>query len=276
MFRWDGLPDSIPQRSVELYLQINGNCAFAEWEGKLYAFTGGMGGEPNPYYMPTTYVVSNPALKMSKMYNIDEDCIVCPNDSLYIGLMPMLRKYATMLTEVELTTDIANVNSRIATLLSASDDRTKQAAEKYLVDLRDGKQGVIADKSLLENGIKAQPYAQTGYANMITNLIELQQYIKASLYNELGLNANYNMKRESLNSAESQLNNDALLPLVDDMLRQRQIAADKINKMFGTNIKVGLASAWEDNAQEIELEHDTMKKGANDNELPMVDVKGEN
>lgn len=268
MFEWSGLPDTIPQRSLELYLQINGNCAFAEWDDKLYVFTGGMGGEPNPYYMPTTYVVANPALKMSKMYTIDDDCIVCPNDSLYIGLMPMLRKYATMLAEIELTTDIANVNSRIATLLSATDDRTKQAAEKYLADLREGKQGVIADKSLLENGIKAQPYAQTGYANMITNLIELQQYVKASLYNELGLNANYNMKRESLNSEESQLNNDALLPFVDDMLTQRQIAAEKVNAMFGTDISVKLSSAWEDNAEEIELEHEAMEKeGGEDREM---------
>ena len=63
------------------------------------------------------------------------------------------------------------------------------------------------------------------------------------------------MKRESLNSSESQLNNDALLPLVDDMLKCREIGAAKVNEMFGTDIRVSLASSWEDNEQEIEIEH---------------------
>ena len=78
----------------------------------------------------------------------------------------------------------------------------------------------------------------------ITQLIELLQYYKASWFNELGLNANYNMKRESLNSSESQLNDDALLPFVDDMLLSRQESFDKVNEMFGTNIQVDLGLSW--------------------------------
>ena len=62
------------------------------------------------------------------------------------------------------------------------------------------------------------------------------------------------MKRESLNSTESQLNNDALLPLIDDMLNCRRIAAEKINEKYGLNIEVSYSSSWEDNEKEIELE----------------------
>jgi len=80
------------------------------------------------------------------------------------------------------------------------------------------------------------------------------QYTKASWFNELGLNANYNMKRESINSDESQLNDDALLPLVDDMLNCRRLAAEKVNAMFGTSISVDFASSWQDNQQEIDAE----------------------
>ena len=60
------------------------------------------------------------------------------------------------------------------------------------------------------------------------------------------------MKRESINSSESQMNNDALLPLIDDMMKCRTNAIEKINSMFGTNISISYDSAWEDN--EIELE----------------------
>ncbi len=258
MFRWEGLPDSIPARVLELYLQINGNVCFYEYDGKLYAFTGGLGGEPDVYYRPTVYTIANPALNISRNLKIDEDCIVIPNDALYLGLMPLFSRYATMVSETELSMQIAVINSRIISLLSAPDDRSKKSAEKYLEDVKDGKLGVVGDNAFLE-GVRAQPYAQTGATNNLTNLIEFMQYTKASWFNEIGLNANYNMKRESLNSSESQLNNDALLPLVDDMLTQRRLGAERVNAHFGTSIRVSLASSWEDNAQEIELEHDSKR-----------------
>ena len=66
MFRWDGLPDTIPSRALELFLQTNGNVCFYKHSGDLYVFTGGMGGEPDVYYMPTVYTIANPALKLSK------------------------------------------------------------------------------------------------------------------------------------------------------------------------------------------------------------------
>lgn len=257
MFKYDGLPDTIPQRVLELYLQINGNCCFYEYNDSLYVFTGGLGGEPDVYYMPTLYTISNPALKLSKNLKIDVECVVIPNDSMYIGLMPLFTRYATSITENELSLNIAVINSRIIDLISAPDDRTKESAEQFLLDVKDGKLGVIGENAFLD-GIKAQPYGSSGNTNTLTNLIEFQQYQKASFWNEIGLNANYNMKRESLNSAESQLNDDALLPLIDDMLRMRQIGIDKVNKMFGTDIKVGFASAWEDNEEELEAKQETL------------------
>lgn len=251
MFRWSGLPDTIPERSLELFLQTNGNVCFTRHEGSLYVFTGSLGGEPDAYYMPTVYVVSNPALKFFSTLNIGTDCIVMPNDSLYLGLVPLFARYATLLTENEISMRLAIINSRIIELLSAGDERTRVSGEKYLRDVENGRLGVIAENAFLD-GIRAQPYGATGNSNALTNLIETEQYLKASWWNEIGIDANYNMKREALNSAESALNQDALIPLVDDMLKCRQIAVEKINDMFGTNISVSLGSSWEDNAEELE------------------------
>jgi hypothetical protein len=268
MFTWEGLPDTVSERALELYLQTHGNACFAEHDGNLYVFIGGLGGEPDAYYMPTIYTVANPALRYSATLKIDEDCIVIPNDSLYIGLLPLFTRYATQITETELSLNLATINTRIYDMISASDDRTKASAEKYLEDVANGKLGVIAESAFLE-GLKSQPYGSVGN-NSLTNLIELMQYQKASWFNELGLNANYNMKRESINSGESQLNDDALIPLVDDMLRQRELGAKKVNDMFKTNITVKLASAWEDNQQELDAEQNAIedmaepKKGGED------------
>lgn len=267
MFEWRGLPDTIPQRILELYLQVNGNVIFYKHNGELYVFTGGLGGEPDVYYFPTVYTIANPALKLSKTLQINKECTLMLNDSMLTGLLPLFEKYATQMCETDLSIDIATVNTRIATLVSASDDRTKASAEKYLADIRDGKQGVIGENAFLE-GIKAQPYTGTGYTSILTSLIEMLQYQKASWFNDLGLNANYNMKRESINSKESQLNDDALLPLVDNMLKCRKDGAEKVNQMYGTNITVEFASSWEDNMEEINLEHTEMGDIENGTEDP--------
>lgn len=270
MFKWGGLPDTIPQRNLELIIQCNGCAAFYRYNGELYAFSGGLGGEPNPYYMPTIFTISNPALKLSVNAEINKDCIIVPNDAMYLGLLPLFSKYATSLTENELSIMVALINSRIPALISSDNDEATKSAEKYITDIKDGRLGVIASQAFFD-GIKTQPYGATSNSNTITNLIESQQYIRATWFNDLGLNANYNMKRESINSGESQLNDDALLPLVDNMLECRQKAVEKINTMFGTSITVNLASAWEDN--KIELENAQEKIENSDNRK---DEGGEN
>ncbi len=264
MFEWQGLPETIPQRFIELTLQLRGYCAIAKHENDLYAFYGGLGGEPDVYYMPTVFTVANPALNYSANLRIGEECAVIPNDTLYMGLIPLFTRYATMLSENLVSLRVAMINSRITDLISASDDRTLKSAKQYLEDVETGKLGVISTNEFLE-GIKTAPYGSDGHYNTITSLIELHQYYKASWYNDIGLNANYNMKRESISRGESQLNNDALLPLVDDMLNNRKIAAEQVNEMFGTEISVKLSSSWEDNIEEIDAELDALKNGGNDN-----------
>lgn len=273
MFKWEGLPDSVPQRMLELYLQINGYVGVTDISGTLYAMRGGLGGEPDAYYMPTIFTIANPALDVSRNLKINEECIIISNDSCYLGLMPMFNRYATGLTENELSINIASIMSRVIDLISATDDRTKDSANKYLQDIIDGKLGVISSSEFFE-GIKTHDFG-TRSKSTITDLIELEQYYKASWFNELGLNANYNMKREALSTAESQLNDDALLPLIDNMLECRKRGAEKVNDLYGTSITVELASSWEDNQQEIDLEQDQLTDDPKDYKLDpdVLDMK---
>lgn len=249
MFEYEGLPDTIPQRMLEMMLQINGFACFAEREGKLYAFWGGLGGEPDEYYRPTICTVANPALKFSDTYKIGEDCVIVRNDSFLYGLIPLFRRYASAMVENDLSFRIASVNTRITSWITAPDDSTKDAGNRYLKDVEAGDLGVCASNEFLD-GIKVQPTVNS--QRTFTDLIEYQQYLKASWFNEIGLNANYNMKREKLSTTESQMNNDALLPLCQDMLMNRQQCLDEVNAMFGTNISVSFSSSWEKLIEEFE------------------------
>ena len=55
------------------------------------------------------------------------------------------------------------------------------------------------------------------------------------------------------------MNEDALFPLIDDMLEQRQAGVEAINAMFGTNITVELSSIWETKQEEQELALESME-----------------
>ena len=262
MFKWNNLPETIPQRDLELIIQSHGYAAIMQAPGTttLYCAYGGPAGAPDPYYRPTDFVFANPALG-SATFTIDEDCIIIPNDTMYQGLAPINGRYARLLAENDISILMSEINTRILSIINVETDADKLAAEKFISDIADGKLSALMQQPMIEGlgkGIEVQQYATHSSVNHMTQLIELEQYLKASWFNELGIQANYNMKREAINSAESALNDDTLVPLIEDMLQCRQEAAEKINEMFGTDITVEFASIWEENEEEREIELDNL------------------
>lgn len=242
MFEYEGLPDSIPQKELERLLQTTGNVFVTKVDGVLYALTGGKGGEPDVYGRATLYTVANPAIKLNKIYDIQKDGVLIENDSNGESLLPLIGRYAVLHTDGLITLNTASILTRITMLISAGDDKTKQSADEFLRKIENGEFSIIGENAFFK-GVNMQT-APTTNSVYITQLIELIQYYKASMYNELGLNANYNMKRERLNLGEVSMNVDVLLPYVDNMLKERQNAVEKINEMFDTEISVKLASSW--------------------------------
>lgn len=252
MFAYDGLPDTLPKEMFENYLLNNGTCFITEVEGKLYALLGSFGGPPDPYYRPTLYVVANPALRLSKSYDINEDGVLMRNDSLWTGLYPLMCRYAALMAENMLTLRTADVLLRVMVMITAPDDKTKIAAEEYLKNLENGKLGIIGESRFFDEGVKMQsPPSNNG--SYLTQFIELHQYLIGTFYNEIGLNANFNMKRESIGDGESSLNEDSLLPLAEQMLKCREEDVEKINAKYGTSITVKFDSAWANNQKEVKL-----------------------
>lgn len=260
MFSYKNLPDTIPREMLELYLMQGGICFVTKVNDKLYAFQGTVGGEPDPYYRPTLFIVANPALKFNKSLDLWNDGVLMRNDSMWYGLMPLLSRYASMMAENLVTLRSADVMLRVVALLTAPNDATKIAAEEYLRKLEKGQFAVIGENRFLD-GIKMQsPPSNNG--SYLTQFIELHQYLKASFYNELGLESNYNMKREAIGRNESAMDRDTLVPLCEEMLRCRREDVSRLNEMYGTDISVDFDSAWLQNVEENQLELDKMRADA--------------
>lgn len=257
MFKYSNLPDSIPRQYLENYLLVNGSCIIArdkknESDPNIYAFVGAAGGEPDIYYRPTKYMIANPSLQFSAEYyisdtdpNHERDAILVRNDTMWQGLYPMMARYAALISENLLTIRTADVMLRVLALITAPDDTSRLAADQFLKDITDGHLASIAENRFLD-GIRMQnPPSNNG--SYLTQFIELHQYLLGSFYNEVGLNANYNMKREALSESETGLNDDSLMPLCEDMLRCRREDIASVNAMFGTSIEVDFDSSWLEN-----------------------------
>ena len=258
MFRYEGLPESITERNLEIILQVWGYGVFpdyrkyAELKNTPYVFGEGatLGEKPDAYYMPTKAIVVSPYLSFSANMTIGEECEVIPNSSMYTGLLDIYRRYGTLLAENEISLRKAIIDSRNINIITAMSDNDRKAVEEYLKKIEAGEFAFIPSNDFMN---KIALFATgEGKTEHLTDLIEVQQYLKASEFNEIGLNANYNMKREAINSYEAQMNNGALVPLIEDMLIQRQKAWDNINQKYKHNVKVDFAKTWKTNVEEIE------------------------
>lgn len=257
MFEYKNLPDSIDSDVLERYLQLNGATCITKYKNNLYCFAGSVGGEHDVYYKPTIFVVSNPHLDNGFSKNIiitrhrdhlvnlptdAQDGVLLRNDTEWIGLTPLIARYAVLMAENCLTVRSADVMLRIIAMISAPNDKVLKSAMDYLKRLENGEFGVIGDSQFSE-GIKMQsPPSNNG--SYLTQFIELQQYLKGSFFGELGLRANYNMKREAIGTGESTLDEDSILPLCDNMLMCRRQDIEQVNNLYNTDIEVNFSSAW--------------------------------
>lgn len=246
IFEYDGLPDTIPVRELEKIVQL---CSFGYWlkkDDKLYVFFGGLGGQPNEYYQPTKFIVANPYLKFYDQVKVNEEGVLMWNDYAHLGMSMMLQRYAELMAECDITLRFGLINARIISILYSNNDTVKDSAQAFLDDVEDGKKlGVIMGEEWKDdNGdFNVSDYKKATTSDLKA-VMELQQYLKASFFNDIGLQANYNMKRESINDSEAGMNEESLKPFIDDMLQCRKEALEKINKQFGTNITVRLSSSW--------------------------------
>ena len=241
MFNYNNLPKTIPKEQLELLLQRNGYAVITKVNGNLYAFYGGLGGEPNEYYLPTIATVANPALKFSKSMVIDKECVVIKNDVMFMGLMSLIQSTSYLLAQADISFKYALINGRMKAIVTAPNDEVKASLDEMFRQIEKGSSlKVVVDDDLM-NELKVSPYGSNDNG---IDIIELKQYIIGSFYQKLGIQSNFNMKREALNSAESALNDDILYPLIDEMLEERQKGIEKINELYGTNISVELSSVW--------------------------------
>ena len=252
MFKWGNLPETIDTNFLNFTLFINGRVIWTKFNGQLYVLNGNYGGKPNEYYYPTQFIIANPILG-SKIVNIDGDgilMVLTDTDKLPItefdgGLYGLISTTAQLLADNISSINIAQRNTRLTALVTAASQAQKTSVELAINRMYDGEPYEVVIDDLIQ-AIKTNPIAESSAASVgkIKELIELNQYILANFYHSIGVNSNYNMKRERLTDAEINVNDDCLIINVINMLNNVQSAVEKINTMFDTNITVDFSDEW--------------------------------
>lgn len=259
MFEYKNLPDTIVPSILERYLQVNGVACITDTPKGLFVFNGSWGGEQDVYYRPTRFIVANPHIsQLTEDKTFTKEVVIygdephtgvlIRNDTEWASLTPLIARYAVLMSENCLTIRSADIMLRILAMLTAGTDKERKSAEAYLAKIENGDLGVIGTNSFKQSVTMQSPPSNNG--SYLTQFIELQQYLKGSFFNELGLRANYNMKREAIGAGESTLDADAILPLCDNMLKCRREDVSQLNELYGLDVRVDFSSAWLENRLE--------------------------
>ena len=257
LFKLSGTEDleAFDERYFMEQLVLRGKVAVAQFNDKLYALAGNWGGEPNAYYEPTQWIVANPILGSKKLKVLNKDGskdtsgldgIVIAltdfdflSDGLNGGLYPLIYKYSGLLADNDVSLNIAQINGRLSVVLTADSENIANQAEDVLKDLYNGKPYRVLYQDLM-NKIQVNPVAAAGTNNTIMSLIEAKAHLLQDFYSEIGIASQGNLKRERVNTAETELMTGCLDISIWNMLKNLKEGIEKVNELFGTSISIEL------------------------------------
>ena len=257
MFAWENLPKSIDINYLNRCLFLKGHCAFFKLHDNFYVASGGFAGEPNEYYMPSQYIIANPVLG-SHTFTINKDCVILYNSSKDIqyndfpilsvergGLYSLIYRTAILLSDNECSINVAQKNSRFFAFASVDTENAYKSVSEAFKKIYNG-EGFSIAKSDIAATIEISPLATGGgsVSPTLQTLIDIQQYFLAQFYHAIGVNSNFNMKKERLVSDEIAINDTATEVNIKSMLEMRENNVQSLNNLFNLNCDVVLSDIW--------------------------------
>jgi hypothetical protein len=237
MFEWRNLPPTVDERFLELTLYEKGYCLYFNDEvvGNL-ALTCTIGGMLDVYRIPT----ERRAFAVNGYNKIctSQDSVLIFNNYLHTPTILTIELFARRLYEIERTIDVNVKAQKTPSLVLASEQQRLTMINLYMQ--YDGNEPFIfGDKDMEFDGIKCLKTDAPYVADKL-------QVLKHQIWNEAltfcGIENSNQDKKERLVADEVGSNYGNIEAQRNVMLNARRQAADKINRMFGTNIEVGFRS----------------------------------
>lgn len=248
IFEYENVPEEIDLQSLKLFLFFRGKIVFYKIGDEYLIQPFDYTDKLNKYYIPTNGRVVNPWLPIGHQnweFTVEDEAIIYNSTpdvrkfALHSIVSDLIWKTANQLAENDISYYCIQRNHRLVAIFTAESDKQKAECNRILERLYEGYPDITMEEDLVSH-IKVNPITMNSTRSSITELIEFQQYVLANFYHSFGINSNYNLKREQLNSNEIDVNKEVLRLNIDDMLKCREEGVSKINAKYGLNIGVHL------------------------------------
>lgn len=247
MFEWSGLPESVDSRYIELHLFSNGCMVYFDDEvmGNLCldcTYNGGLDvyGYPILRRAYSSYNGYNRLLKNS-------NSVIIWNNLLHIPSEADIRAYARRLWMLDRIIDV-NANAQKTPILVQGNEKQRLSLINLYKEYDGNAPVIFGDSSLNTEGLKS---ISTGAPYVADRIYELKTQIWNEALTYLGISNINTQKKERLITDEVTRNQGGTVASRYSRLEARRQAVERINDMFGTNIKVN----YREDYQEIEPEN---------------------
>ena len=235
MFKWEGLPDSVDVRYMEMELFLSGQALFFKDEVMGYLTLGCLAnGSFDVYGEP----VSRRAYSRYSGYNSDvfsdKDSVIIWNNYLHINSVLDVEMFARRLYNIDRIIDV-NANAQKTPVLVQGTEKQRLSLLNMYKEYDGNSPVIFGDKNLDLNSLKV---LKTDAPYVCDKLTELKTQIWNEALTYLGISNINIQKKERLITDEVTRNQGGTIASRYSRLESRREAVNKINNMFGTNIEV--------------------------------------
>lgn len=235
MYKWEGLPDTIDERFLELTLFENGYGVYFDDDviGNLFLQCT-IGGQLNLYRIPINRMAYSVGNNSYHKYLTEKDSVIVFNNYLHTTTHLSIDMFAQKLYNISRTIDV-NINAQKTPILITCDDKQKITFKNAYQQYEGNEPFIFGYKGFDKEAFQV---LQTD-APFVADKLSIE---KNRIWNEamlfLGINNNNMDKKERQISDEVNSNLEQITMSRMVGLNSRKQGADQINRMFGTNIEV--------------------------------------
>ena len=233
-YKWENLPNGIESRYIEEMLYDNGECAmFDHPDLGLCVLRSSSRENLNIYGEPTKLTLTG--FNEHRTVMMDE-CVRIMNNDLALPTLPNIVYYARRMAEID---DIImqNLRQQRVPYLFATDENNAFSMKSLYDRIYQGEPAIFIDKEMLKGEPENIMVIPTTAPYLVDKLQIQKQEMERELLTFLGIN-NTLEKKERLLVDETNSNNQFIKMASDIGFKQRQLACEQINKMFGLSVRV--------------------------------------
>ena len=250
VFEWEGLPDTVDPRYIELALFTEGLCIFFKDDVLGYlCLRGTLGGNFSVYDIPKTrYVRTDNGYQRTLN---DKNSVIIFNNFLHKGSISDVDMFAKRLYNLDRTIDV-NINAQKTPILIKASE-TQRLSLKNLYDKYEGNEPYIFGDSALN--ADCLEVLRTDAPFVADKLYALKTQIWNEFLTYVGISNVSVTKKERLVTDEVLRGQGGVIASRLGRLKSREMAVNEINKMFPElSIKCKVREEYSTNSEVSENE----------------------